>query len=139
MKHLKEIFLDQITTFYRFQLFVRDEEQNQKKSVGMAYMREDQSIYTVRLWTFLSEKFFLVPNKEDPKKYFVFTREPNKSGNSKKKYFWNIVGNAKANIAQNELEISLDLFEKKIYLSMYPEVQPVPKGHSFPDVADLVA
>lgn len=139
MKHLKEILASQMNTFYRFQLFIREDGGKGKKSVGMAYLQENHSIYTVRIWTLLSEKFFLVPNKEDATRYFVMTREPNKSPGAKNKYFWNIVGNAKANAPQNELEIYMDLFEKKIYLSMYPEVSPTPKGLTTPEVNDLAA
>jgi hypothetical protein len=66
----------------------------------MAYLKEGQSIYTLRLWTFLDDKYFLLPSNDDANKYLLMTREPNKSNTSKNKYFWNIVGNAKADSAK---------------------------------------
>jgi hypothetical protein len=88
MKALKEVLASQTekmntTKFYRFQIFVKGNEK--KNTVGMAYLKEGQSIYTLRLWTFLEDKFFLLPSKEDSAKYLLMTREPNKSNNSKNK------------------------------------------------------
>src|SRR5665647_161040 len=119
MKSLKNILNETMSSFYRFRVFVKDTE-GRKQSVGMAYLREGQNMYTVRLWTFMNEKFFLLPSKDDPTKYLVMTREPNKSPHPKTKYFWNIVGNAKANASQSVLELNFDLFDKKIYLSIFP-------------------
>lgn len=128
MKSLKNVMSETKSQFYRFRVFIKDQGSEKRKTVGMAYIHEDQTIFTVRLWTFLNEKFFLVPNKEDPKKYYVYTREPNNSQSSTNKYFWNIVGNAEANTSQSELEISFDLFDKTIFLNMYPEDSANPKG-----------
>jgi len=124
MKALKEILDTQMEKmkpikFYRFQLFVEGNEKN--KTVGMAYLKEGQGIYTLRLWTFLDDKYFLLPSKEDSSKYLLMTREPNKSGTSKNKYFWNIVGNAKVQSGKNVIELNFDLLDKKIYMSIFPE------------------
>jgi hypothetical protein len=132
MKALKEIIDTQMEKmkpikFYRFQLFVEGNEKN--KTVGMAYLKEGQGIYTLRLWTFLNEKYFLLPSKEDSSKYLLMTREPNKSGSSKNKYFWNIVGNAKVNSGMNVIELNFDLFEKKIFMSIFPDESPSQNGH----------
>ena len=124
MKALKEILDTQMEKmkpikFYRFQLFVEGNEKN--KTVGMAYLKEGQGIYTLRLWTFLDDKYFLLPSKEDSSKYLLMTREPNKSGTSKNKYFWNIVGNAKVQSGKNVIELNFDLLDKKIYMNIFPE------------------
>ena len=124
MKALKEILDTQMEKmkpikFYRFQLFVEGNEKN--KTVGMAYLKEGQGIYNLRLWTFLDEKYFLLPSKESSSKFLLMTREPNKSGTSKNKYFWNIVGNAKVISGKNVIELNFDLLEKKIYMSIFPE------------------
>lgn len=140
MKSIKSNTTDTKSQFYRFRAFVKDKESDMKKTVGSAYLHEDQSIFTLRVWTFLQSKFFLVPNKDDARKYYVYTREPNSSPNSTNKYFWNIVGNAQANPAQNELEIRFDLFDKTIYLNLFPETSPGQKV-SVPDLkeAELAA
>lgn len=116
--------------FFRFQIFVQGNEK--KNTVGMAYLKEGQSIYTLRLWTFLDDKFFLLPSKEDATKYLLMTREPNKSQSSKNKYFWNIVGNAKADSSKGVIELNFDLFEKKIYMSIFPEETATPYGQPVP-------
>ncbi len=133
MKALKEILDTQMEKmkpikFYRFQLFVEGNEKN--KTVGMAYLKEGQGIYTLRLWTFLDDKYFLLPNKEDSSKYLLMTREPNKSGTSKNKYFWNIVGNAKVQSGKNVIELNFDLLDKKIYMSIFPEETVSPNDQS---------
>jgi len=138
MKALKDILdthMDKLKTtkFYRFQLFVQGTEK--KNTVGMAYLKEGQSIYTLRLWTFLDDKYFLLPSKEDSTKYLLMTREPNKSSTSKNKYFWNIVGNAKADSAKGVIEMNFDLLDKKIYMSIYPEESATPYGQPVPEGA----
>lgn len=132
MKELKEILDTQMKKmkpikFYRFQLFVEGNEKN--KTVGMAYLKEGQGIYTLRLWTFLDDKYFLLPSKEDSSKYLLMTREPNKSGSNKNKYFWNIVGNAKVISGKNVVELNFDLLDKKIFMSIFPDESPSPNGH----------
>lgn len=134
MKSAKEILETQMekmkpTKFYRFQLFVEGTESNaKKKTVGMAYLKEGQGIYTLRLWTLLEDKYFLLPSKDDSSKYLLMTREPNKSGSNKNRYFWNIVGNAKVQSAKNVVELNFDLLEKKIYMSIFPEESATPNG-----------
>lgn len=135
MKALKEILDTQMekmkpTKFYRFQLFVEGTENStKKKTVGMAYLKEGQGIYTLRLWTLLDDKFFLLPSKEDSTKYLLMTREPNKSGASKNKYFWNIVGNANVLSGRNVIELNFDLLEKKIYMSIFPDESAMPNRY----------
>lgn len=135
MKALKEI-LDQTAEqmkepkFYRFQLFTQGSDR--KNTVGMAYLKEGHGIYTLRLWTFLNDKFFLLPSKEDASKYLIMTREPNKSNNSKNKYFWNIVGNAQADSVRSLVELNFDLLEKKIYMNIFPEESATPYGQPIP-------
>lgn len=136
MKALKEILDTQMekmkpTKFYRFQLFVQGTEK--KNTVGMAYLKEGQSIYTLRLWTLLDDKYFLLPSKDDSTKYLLMTREPNKSNSSKNKYFWNIVGNAKVLSAKNVIELNFDLLEKKIYMNIFPEESATPYGQPIPE------
>lgn len=138
MKSLKEILDSQAekmkpTKFYRFQLFIQGSEK--KKTVGMAYLKEGHSIYTLRLWTLLDDKFFLLPNKDDSAKYLIMTREPNKSNSSKNKYFWNIVGNATADSSKGMIELHFDLLEKKICMSIFPEESATPYGQPIPSGA----
>lgn len=138
MKTLKEILDEQTKElqkpqFYRFQVFVNGNEK--KNIVGMAWLKEGQKIYTIKLWTFLSEKFFLLPSKEDQTKYLIMTREPVKAEKSKKKYHWNIVGNAKANPANGVIELYFDLLGKTTYMSIYPDESKSEATQRIPDDA----
>jgi hypothetical protein len=138
MKSLKEVLNETIPAFFRFQVYVKDGSTS-KKTVGMAYLHEGQSIYTLRLWTFLNEKFFLMPSQDDPTRYFIMTREANKIPNSKNKFFWNIVGHAKADASQSYFELSFDLIEKKIFMSIYPVESSHPGRKHHPHAADPLA
>ena len=138
MKELKVILAEQSqklkeTKFYRFQVFTQGAER--KNIVGMAYLKEGHNIYTLRLWTLLEDKFFLLPSKEDSTKYLLMTREPNKSNTSKNKYFWNIVGNARADSSMGVIEMSFDLFDKKVYINIFPEESATPYGQPIPSGA----
>ena len=90
--------------YFRFQVFQGEPDANGKirksKSVGMAYLRDGQNIFTLRLWMFSHERFYVISSRNDSSKFLVMTREPNKIPNAKNKYFWNIVGNGRADSAQ---------------------------------------
>lgn len=118
MEQLQTYFKNRFPTFYKFQLFVRSE--GRSKSVGTAFLEDGNIRYTLKLWSLVNEKFYLLPTESDSKKFLLMTRELNRGTNSKKKYHWNVIGSAKSNDDQNELEISFDIFEKKIYLNMIP-------------------
>lgn len=111
--------------FYRFQVYQGEKDTSGKikktKSVGMAYLKEGQSMFTLRLWTFVNERFYLILNQNDASKYLVMTREPNKNPLSKNKYFWNIVGNGVIDTIQGLVAIDFDLLAKPIYMSIHPE------------------
>lgn len=111
--------------FYRFQIFqgvvANDGKVAKTKSVGMAYLKDGQDIYTMRLWMFLTERFYLLKNHKDASKYFIMTREPNKNPSAKNRYFWNIVGNGTVDSVQGLIQLQFDLLEKSLYLNIYPE------------------
>lgn len=119
MDSLKNYFNSSVPTFYKFQLLVKNEV-GKTKSVGTAFLEDGNIRYTLRLWSLVNDKFYLLPMEQDPKKFILMTRELNKSLNPKTKFHWNVIGSAMANEAQSELEISFDIFEKKIFLNMAP-------------------
>lgn len=115
---------DEQNQYYRFQVF-QGERANGKvkktKSVGMAYLKNGQNIFSLRLWTFSWERYFILPHKTDSSKYLVMTREQNKSAKARSKYFWNIVGNGIADSASGVIELEFDLLSKPIYVNIHPE------------------
>jgi len=123
--------------FYRFQVFHGNFENNKvkrTKTIGMAYLKEGQHIFSLRLWTFSNERFYIIPSKNDVTKYLIMTREPNNKPESKNKYFWNIVGNGHADTIQGIISLKFDLFSEPIYLNIYPENQV--HSSSIPDPED---
>lgn len=125
MENALPVNRDDTNKFYRFQIFLGDASPNGKitksKSVGMAYLKDGQDIYTMRLWTMLSERFYLLKNNKDASKYFIMTREPNKNPSAKNRYFWNIVGNGTVDSVQGLIELQFDLLGRSLYLNIYPE------------------
>ena len=116
---------DQSNQYFRFQVFQGEKDGAEKikktKSVGMAYIKSGQNIYTLRLWTFSWDRYYILPNKNDSSKYLVMTREPNKNPAAKNKYFWNIVGNGSVDSTQGVIQIEFDLLSKPIYMNIHPE------------------
>jgi len=123
-------------TFFRFQVFQGELDANNRvkksKSVGMAYLKDGQQLFTVRLWTLVNERFYLVQNREDTSKYLIMTREPNRRENAKNKYFWNIVGNGSVDTTQGVVHLNFDLFERTIFMNIHPETAAT--THSLPDL-----
>ena len=138
MKSLKEALSEAMPTFYRFQIFTMDNGKKDK-TVGMAILRDGHGLYSLRLWMFLEDKYFLLPSKEDSTKYLLMTREPNKTDTSKNKYFWNVVGNAKADIKKGIVELNFDLLDKKIYMSLFPDESKTPFGKAAQEEGLLAA
>ncbi len=126
--------------FYRFQAFQgeiqADGTVKKLRTVGMAYLKQGQSLYTLRLWTLLNDRFYILPNKNDPARYLVMTREPNKNPLAKNKYFWNIVGNGRADSTLGAIRIQFDLLEKPIFLGLFPESSARSMTLSPPEIVD---
>lgn len=116
---------DESKKYYRFQVFQGEEGGQGKvqrtKSVGMAYLKDGQNIFTLRLWMFSWERYYILPNKHDPSKYLVMTREPNRNPAAKNKYFWNIVGNGVVDTTQGLIRLEFDLLTELVYVSTHPE------------------
>ena len=116
--------------YYRFQVYQAAQDESGKlkktKSVGMAYLKDGQNIFSLRLWMFSWERYYILPHKDDPSKYLVMTREPNKSPKARTKYFWNIVGNGIVDSIQGVICLDFDLLSKPIYVNIHPE----PSAHT---------
>lgn len=129
--------------YYRFRLLqgkiTTEGRFERSKSVGMAYLREGQRIYTLRLWMFLDARYYLTPVKDSTSRYFLMTREPVKHQNSKNKFFWNIVGNAEVDAVAGVMRIHFDLLEQPIYMTIYPEAQARAAGLPGPEVPDFLS
>ena len=145
MESVKDV-LSNAPQFFRFGVFQAKDNAAGKpertKTVGMAYLKAGSNIYTLRLWTLLNERFYLVTRRNDPEAFLIMTREPNRGQWSKNKYFWNIVGSGRADTEKGVIVLEFDLFERPIYMNLFPERSATSAAMSDPldvDVPDLVA
>jgi hypothetical protein len=111
--------------FHRFEVFQGEKDAGGKvtktKSVGMAYIKSGDQRYGLRLFTFSDDRFYLLPDRNDPKAYLILTSTPNRGRNTERKYIWNVIGSGKVNTNQGLIELQFDLFEKPLYLNIFPE------------------
>lgn len=129
---------DQSNQYFRFQVFQGKKDQNGKvkktKSVGMAYLNNGQDIFTLRLWMFSWDRYYILPSKKDSSKYLVMTREANKHAQAKTKYYWNIVGSGSVDSVQGFISLDFDLLSEPIYVSTHPEKSAVSQTMPDPEV-----
>ena len=114
---------DEQSKYYRFRV-VQDcnpKKDSKERNVGMAYLTDGQDIFTLRLWMFNNERFYVVASRNEPSKYLVMTRELNKNPTVKNKYHWNFVGSGKPDTTAGYIRIDFDLLEKPVYMSIHPE------------------
>ena len=134
---------DEPRQYFRFQVFQGAKDSSgrvsKSKSVGMAYLKEGQSILSLRLWTFSGERYFILPHKSEPSQFLVMTRELQQNPRAKAKYFWNIVGNGTVNSIHGYIELNFDLFSKPIFVSLHPEASALSQDLPHPDTMDGVA
>ena len=111
--------------FYRFEVFQGEKNANGKvtktKSVGMAYLKSGESRYSLKLFTLVDDQFYLLPNRNDPSQYLILTAIINQKPDAARKCIWNVVGSGNVNTQQGLIELQFDLFEKPIYLNIFPE------------------
>jgi hypothetical protein len=108
--------------YSRFEVF-----QNSGKDtrvVGSAYLREGDSLITLRLWTMMNEKFYVLLSKQDASKYLVMTREENRNVKNSNKYFWHIVGSGNVDSKNGIVQLNFDLFDRPILMSLQPDRKP---------------
>jgi hypothetical protein len=111
--------------YYRFQINKAQKNDLGKiektNTVGMAYLGEGHGTYSIRLWTFVNERFFMVMDKYDSSRFVLMTREPNRNPQAKRKYFWSVIGSGRALSSQNVIELNFDLLPEPLYLNVFPE------------------
>ena len=112
-------------TFYRFEVFQGQKDAKgtifKSKSVGMAYLRPGDQRYGLRLFTFVDDRFYLLPDQHEQSTYLILTSIRNQSPGAQRKYIWNVIGKGNVNTKQGLIELHFDLFEKPIYVNIFPE------------------
>lgn len=106
--------------FYRFPLLV-EKDDGSKVPVGVAFHREGHRVWSLKLWTFPTLKFFLMRDKDDPSTILIFTREERRNLKiGKGKYFWNLIGRGVTDVKTEVVRLDFDLFEKTVLMSLFP-------------------
>ena len=128
---------------YRFRLMQgqvsNDGKFERTKTVGMVYHVEGARNYTLKLWTFLKDRFVLMPRRNDPSQFLLLTREWNNNPSAKNKTYSNIVGNGSTDTTLGVIKIEFDLFDKPLYMSIYPEPVTISSRLQQPEVVDEAA
>jgi hypothetical protein len=111
------------TQFYKFKIYIEEQTHDGKKTktVGMAYLRSGERTYTLRLWTYLKDKFYLLPSKDDATKYLIFSKEDFGETKKSKRQFWNVIGSGNVDTTKGHIELFFDLLPKKICVNLFPE------------------
>ncbi len=116
--------LTPVEEFFRFEVFQGEKDSAGKvtktKTVGMAYLKPNDHRYGIKLFTFVDDRFYLLPDKHDPSVYVILTSTPNRWAKSKLKFNWNVIGNGKADTTQGLIELTFDLLPSPIYLNLFP-------------------
>jgi len=110
-----------------------------KKTVGMAYLKDGYNTYTLRLWTFVNDRFYVKPVKANASRFVILTREKNKNQNAGLKTFSNIVGNGHVDSSLGFVQLNFDLLDKPIYMSLFPETFAHSASLPEPEVLDEAA
>ncbi|HAR43673.1 MAG TPA: hypothetical protein DCS07_13750 [Bdellovibrionales bacterium] len=117
--------LASIGPLHRFRLMqghvTREGRLEKSNSVGMAFLKEGRNLYVLRLNTFIDARFYLAPSRDKPSRYLLMTRERSSNPRSRRKYFWNFIGNGTVDASIGVIRIKFDLFEETIYMSLFPE------------------
>ena len=128
---------------YRFKLVqghqTSDGKFERTKTIGMAYLVDGAHSYSLRLWTFLRDRFYLVPRKNDQTQFLLVTRDWNKNPAATNRTFSNIVGNGKIEASLGVVKIEFDLLDKPIYMSIHPESYAHSARMPIPEVLDEAA
>ena len=105
-----------------FNIFVGQiDEQNQiveEDRVGIAFLRGKSKVFSLRLWMFDSQKYFVAPNDDDPVKYDVLSLEEYTTRDGVEKSHWHKVG-----VGQyfgNYIKLRFHLIDRELYLSLFP-------------------
>ena len=106
------------------------------RSVGTARLTDGYSTYIIQLKTLLSDTFYLLPERPDPRRadFAILTRED--SAMPGRRFFWNKIGIGGLLPAPNHglMHLRWDVFgADDLYMNMTPMPHPESACNSLPD------
>ncbi len=110
-----------ITTF-KFPLHLAESKDfgGKKRMIGMAYLNENQPIFTLKIWMFPKIKYYLLNSDKCASDYLIMTREENFSVHKNSKFHWSIVGRGTNPKGSDFIELKFDLLSETIFMPVNP-------------------
>ena len=97
---------------------LEDTDVIEERRVGIAFLRGGSNVFSMRLWMFPAQKYFVAPVNDDQEKYEILTFEEYNTRDGEAKSQWHRVG--KAEYFGNYLKLKFHLLERDIFLSLFP-------------------
>ena len=108
--------------FERFGVFRGEStpgEVKQKERVGSAFIKRGTKKFRVKLWLLPDVSYFVLPDKNDPRKYTVLIPESYQNSNGETRTSWRRVG--RGQVCGTYIKIKIFLLSGELYLSMFPD------------------
>ena len=86
--------------------------------VGVAFLKGNSKVFSVRLWMFDSLKYFVACDDADPTRYDVLSLEEYQCRSGESRSHWRKVGSGV--LAGNYVKLKFQLLERELYLSLFP-------------------
>ncbi|MCB0368895.1 MAG: hypothetical protein KDD45_05445 [Bdellovibrionales bacterium] len=107
----------------RFNLYTgklhKDSSIEEISKIGMAYLKEGSQGFRLKFWMFPKDSYYLYRDSGNDLLYTVLSVEEFVNWNKETKVNWREVG--KGYVMGNYIRLDLYLFNKEIYLSLFPE------------------
>lgn len=85
--------------------------------VGFAYLKPRAKMYSLRLWMFTKEQYFLAHDESSSGKYAVLSIDEYRSSSGEMKTFWNKVGDGF--LHGNFVRIKFHLLAEEVFLCLF--------------------
>lgn len=89
--------------------------------VGVAFLKGNSKVFSLRLWMFSSTKYFVAPDDEDRTRYDILSLESYSTRDGEVKSNWHKVG--RGEISGNYLRLKFYVLDREVYLSLFPKGQ----------------
>lgn len=89
------------------------------ESVGIAFLKPGSKKFRLKLWSFPSHQYFVVPDDHDEKKYIVLSLEEYQLSTGETKTSWNRIGYG--NLVGAFIAIRIQLIADQVFLCLYPD------------------
>lgn len=109
---------------YRFDIFkcqVNDDGTlNKERLAGVAHMRSGKYSYKVKLFAFLKDRYYLVPDRDKSTNLTIMTRDEVKCSDGSARTYWNPVGSGHVIGALSVIQLEFDFFRAPLFMSIFP-------------------